>query len=260
MPTTTTPRANRPPRPDGPLLGVWAHPDDESYLAAGLMGRYADRGARVTSVTATLGELGFADDDERTHDQRRVTRAAELQNALGVVGVDDLRVLGIPDGGCADAPRSALVDAIARVMVEIDPVLTVTFGPDGITGHADHIAVGAATTDAWRHVGRGGLLYATKTKAHLREFADLHRQLRVFEVEPRGVHERDLALSCRLSGAEVERKRIALAAHASQTTAIATAMGEHVYRRWWAHEAFRSPCPQDVQEFSRNSPHHLQDT
>ena len=40
------------------LLGVWAHPDDEAYLSAGLMAEFRRRGDRVVVVTATLGEHG----------------------------------------------------------------------------------------------------------------------------------------------------------------------------------------------------------
>ena len=42
------------------LLGVWAHPDDEAYLSAGLMAESRRRGDRVVVVTATLGEQARA--------------------------------------------------------------------------------------------------------------------------------------------------------------------------------------------------------
>src|SRR4051812_37066379 len=37
------------------LLTVWAHPDDEAYLSAGLMLRVAEAGGRVVCLTATRG-------------------------------------------------------------------------------------------------------------------------------------------------------------------------------------------------------------
>src|ERR671922_141060 len=37
----------------GTILGVWAHPDDEAYLSAGLMARAVRNGSRVVCVTAT---------------------------------------------------------------------------------------------------------------------------------------------------------------------------------------------------------------
>ena len=43
------------------LLAIWAHPDDEAYLSAGLMARMTDAGHEVTVVTATRGEKGTGD-------------------------------------------------------------------------------------------------------------------------------------------------------------------------------------------------------
>jgi hypothetical protein len=44
----------------GTVLGIWAHPDDEAFLSAGLMAAARDVGQRVVCVTATLGEHGTA--------------------------------------------------------------------------------------------------------------------------------------------------------------------------------------------------------
>ncbi len=42
----------------GTLLGVWAHPDDEAYLSAGLIALVRRHGQRVVVVTATDGDAG----------------------------------------------------------------------------------------------------------------------------------------------------------------------------------------------------------
>jgi len=47
----------------GTVLGVWAHPDDETYLSAGLMAQAARDGERVVCVTATRGEGGSMDEE-----------------------------------------------------------------------------------------------------------------------------------------------------------------------------------------------------
>src|SRR3546814_2985116 len=46
----------------GILLGTWAHPDDETYLSAGLMAQSVREGGRVVCVTATRGEGGSWDE------------------------------------------------------------------------------------------------------------------------------------------------------------------------------------------------------
>jgi LmbE family N-acetylglucosaminyl deacetylase len=45
----------------GPMLSVWAHPDDETYLAGATMAQAVRDGRRVVCVTATRGELGSTD-------------------------------------------------------------------------------------------------------------------------------------------------------------------------------------------------------
>ena len=54
-----------------------------------------------------------------------------------------------------DVPHDELVDRIAAILDEERPDVVVTFGPDGITGHPDHITIGRATTDAFLRLAGG---------------------------------------------------------------------------------------------------------
>ena len=45
----------------GTILSIWAHPDDEAFLAGGIMAMAVDEGSRVVCVTATRGEAGSTD-------------------------------------------------------------------------------------------------------------------------------------------------------------------------------------------------------
>ena len=118
------------------LLGVWAHPDDEAYTSAGLMAEFRRRGDRVVIVTATLGERGTGDPEAWPPRRLGALRHAELRNSLAVLDVDELRLLGYLDGDCEMHDGTA---AIARTIIEIEPDLIVTFGPDGLTGHPDRV-------------------------------------------------------------------------------------------------------------------------
>ena len=64
------------------LLGVWAHPDDEAYLSAGLMAEFRRRGDRVVVVTATLGERGTSDPVAWPPERLAVLRERELRSSL----------------------------------------------------------------------------------------------------------------------------------------------------------------------------------
>ena len=52
-------------------------------------------------------------------------------------------------------PRDVLVERITGILAEERPDVVVTFGPDGIFGHPDHIAIGAATDTAFHRLAPG---------------------------------------------------------------------------------------------------------
>ncbi|MDX2381734.1 MAG: PIG-L family deacetylase [Acidimicrobiia bacterium] len=240
----------------GRMVGVWAHPDDEAYLSAGLMGRVSDAGGDVTVVTATKGEKGTADPDLYDRDEFGSFREAELRTALGEVGVDDVRFLGMRDGECDLVADELAVQAIVDVLVATRPDVVVTFGPDGMTNHPDHRAVSRWTTEAVRRVADLvpgiDLLYATQTRAYMDRFADLHAEIGVFDdFGGRGgpaIPQSCVDLEARLTDAEVDRKRRALAGHASQTDGLAALMGEETYREWSRNEVFRRPTAGELAE------------
>lgn len=235
-----------PPRPRR-LLGIWAHPDDESYLSAGLMDRTIRAGGHVTIVALTDGEAGFPADDPRSTRRRRRQRRAELTAAMAAIGVHDVRFLGLPDGGLAEQPEQRVQRSLRALIADICPDVVVTFGPDGITGHDDHVACSRLVTEAWLDRPSGELWYAAKTNGWLDEWRDLHDRFGVWMTEePTGVDADDLELVIDLGGAALDRKRRVLGEHRSQTAAIAEAMGEEQYRRWIAQESFRWPTAAEV--------------
>jgi LmbE family N-acetylglucosaminyl deacetylase len=68
----------------------------------------------------------------------------------------DLRFLGYRDGHVGEVPRDELAGRFAEQLERFRPDVVVTFGPEGVTGHEDHISVGHAGTEAF-HVARGRL-------------------------------------------------------------------------------------------------------
>lgn len=237
-----------PSSPPRRLLGLWAHPDDEAYLSAGLMDRVRRAGGQVTICTLTDGEAGFGADDPRTVAQRRELRRTELATAMATIGVDDVRFLGLPDGGLEATPWREVADLLQAVVTEVRPDVLVTFGPDGITGHPDHVVTSRLATQAWRSAvpegERGELWYAAKTHDWLDEWRELHDRLGVWMTdEPTGVEAAEIATVVDLDPAELDRKRAVLAAHASQSGPVAAALGEVTYRRWICQEAFRRHIP-----------------
>jgi LmbE family N-acetylglucosaminyl deacetylase len=232
------------------LLGIWAHPDDEAYLSAGMMARAIDAGGSVTLLTVTDGECGFGHEDTRAPSTRAEQRREELERAMAQIGVTDIRTLGIPDGHVGTVPADPLVRSIKSVIKEIRPDAVLTFGPDGITGHKDHVANSVLVTRAWSEAPSGDLLYAAKTEAWLDEWRDLHSEFDVWMTdEPTGVCAEDVELVIDLDESELDRKRAVLAEHRSQTASLSEAFGEDRYRRWIREEAFRRPTSIELQGF-----------
>jgi LmbE family N-acetylglucosaminyl deacetylase len=243
----TTPISRTLPRR---LLGVWAHPDDECYLSAGLMARVIDAGGQVRLLCATRGERGTDDPALLATETFAAQRMAELESSLAVLGVTEVEFLGLGDGTCAAADSSEMADRIADEIAEFDPDTVITFGPDGITGHSDHVAVSEWTTIACTPQPSIELLYATMTHDHVARHRELHDALGLFDDfgdgRPRAVGRGALALECALDHTELVRKRRALRAHGSQTDRLAEFMGEDVYVSWWRDESFRHPTAAEV--------------
>jgi LmbE family N-acetylglucosaminyl deacetylase len=220
------------------LLGVWAHPDDEAYLSAGLMYEYRRRGDRVVVITATLGERGTGDPVAWPPERLAVLREQELRTSLAQLDVDELHLLGFMDGECTWNDGT---DRIAEVIEEIGPDVIVTFGPDGMTGHPDHRAVSAWTSDAWRATRSDAQLWyatlGTDFHAQWGALAD-HVGLWAEQPAPPCATDEELAARVRCDAETLDRKTAALQAHASQTTGLIDAVGLGTYREWWRNEYF----------------------
>ncbi len=147
--------------PDAPprILGVHAHPDDESIWTGGTLARHAAAGGIVDTITCTWAA--------GTH------RHAELVNALQKLGIDrPPRMLGYADGGVpesapgtpkfVDAPFDEAVRAVVGHLRELRPHIVITYDAYGVYGHPDHIhahrialAAVEAAADPHLYIGTG---------------------------------------------------------------------------------------------------------
>jgi LmbE family N-acetylglucosaminyl deacetylase len=223
------------------LLGVWAHPDDEAYLSAGLMAAARRRGDRVVVVSATAGERGTGEPDRWPPRRLAARRRHELRASLAALGVHEHQFLGFPDGGCHRVPRARGVERVAAVIRAVRPDTIVTFGPEGMTGHLDHQVVSAWTTEAWRAAGSDARLwYATLTPDFHERWGAVNDRVGLWskDVPPPSVDTADLACVLSLDGEVLDQKLAALRAHASQTTPLVALLGEETYRAWWRNEFF----------------------
>jgi LmbE family N-acetylglucosaminyl deacetylase len=126
------------------ILFVTAHPDDESFAAAGTMLRNHEAGGTSLVACATFGEKG------RSHIKRKITarqlkmlRKKELLAASKYLKVSRLLMPGLPD---TELGRKSNQDAFRKKLLRFAathrPDFIISFGEDGISGHVDHISVG----------------------------------------------------------------------------------------------------------------------
>jgi LmbE family N-acetylglucosaminyl deacetylase len=220
----------------GTILGVWAHPDDESYLMAGTALLAASAGSHVACLTATLGEAGETSDEDRwPRAELASIRRREMAACLDLLGVRDHTWLDLPDGGLHEVDRERGVDSVSEVVERVRPDTILTFGPDGMTGHPDHIAIGRWATEAASRVMGSScqVLLATKSPAWAHRFAQVNQ---MFQIDPPRTTPDRLALHVALPDDLLDRKVRSLQAQASQTSALAASMGDHTYRAWVAEE------------------------
>ena len=171
------------------VLFVHAHPDDESISTGGTIATLVDRGAVVTVLTCTRGELGEIVDPDL---QQRISTPAELgeareieiAEAMTVLGVTDHRFLGgagarwdgnesrayldsgmqwgsdgaeplessSPDS-LTSAPLGEVAADIAAVIAEVNPSAVVSYNEWGGYGHPDHIRTHEASRRAAEVMG-----------------------------------------------------------------------------------------------------------
>jgi LmbE family N-acetylglucosaminyl deacetylase len=226
----------------GTILGVWAHPDDDIYLSAGLMAAASGDGARVVDVTATRGEGGSMDEERWPSATMGEVRTRELLRSLEILGVREHRFLDGPVDVDMETPlHEAGAEQVRTIMAEVRPDTVLTFGPDGMTGHEGHKSVSRWATDAFHEVAPPGarLLYATTTPAWAATWVERLEPFGIFlPGTPPVTPTSDLAVDYALPEDVLDLKWGAIRAHESQVEGLVEVFGDGM-REWMSMEAFR---------------------
>ncbi len=252
-------------------MAVHAHPDDESSQTGGTLARYAAAGVRTVLITCTDGGqgdgIGGVKPDTAGHNPGIVAaqRSTELDRAAAALGVSDVIKLGYPDSGVPRDSAGAissvagrtvfsrlalgpLVNEMVELMRRYRPAVLLTYPPDGMSGHPDHIRVHDIVAAAHRIIvaetsaehGTGPRMYYTAVSRSRLE--DVARTARAVYGVGGWVPSAKLAVDDASITTEVdvedfwEHKLEALSAHASQGDAAAlrqifSAPAHHARRR-----------------------------
>jgi mycothiol S-conjugate amidase len=150
------------------LLGIFAHPDDESFGPGGTLARYAAEGVALHVCTLTDGAAGTADpgcwDCLEGYEDLAERRVAELRCAVEILG-GRLHFMGYRDSGMAGDPANDHPDAfinqpleevagrLTRLVRELRPDVVVTHDETGGYFHPDHIYTHRAAVAAFHAAG-----------------------------------------------------------------------------------------------------------
>lgn len=226
----------------GTILGVWAHPDDESFTIAGLMAAATRQGQAVACITATKGEKGSQDKKKWPEHSLGQVREKELKNALALIGVNHHHWLDYSDGGCHEISDDTAAARIGQLIKEHDPDTIITFPPDGLTGHYDHVAVSRWTRLAMKERSTNATLYyAVETAEHYKAFTRLldDKFDVFFNIDaPTLIPEKDCDIVLELTPELAAIKSQALSMMPSQTEAVIREFGIELLQKNLGKEAF----------------------
>lgn len=165
----------------GTILGVWAHPDDETFSSACIMAAAIENGQTVACVTATRGEAGVRDESRWPAERLGDIRSQELAAALELLGVSNHHWLDYPDGCCCDIDEPSPVGRIVELIETYKPDTILTFGPDGMTGHDDHKTVSRWANLAVQEAGTKAKVYhAVQTTEQYDELLEADKHFNIF--------------------------------------------------------------------------------
>jgi LmbE family N-acetylglucosaminyl deacetylase len=209
----------------GSILGIWAHPDDESWSSAGLMKMAKLNGQKVGIITATKGDAGQTADEQKWPQENLASiREKELSECLCHIGEIEQYWLDFEDGKLAESDAEKATTEIIRILNVFKPNTVITFEPNGITGHDDHKTISEWTGMAISEYGNNvRLLHAVESQEKFEQAGqELDREFNIFfnTEKPFLIHEKDADIVLKLAPEILECKMCCLKAHASQTSQL----------------------------------------
>lgn len=131
---------------------IFAHPDDESFGAAGTIKRFRDKSVKVTYLCGTLGEMGrnMGSPPFANRETLPAIRKQELEQACAFLDID-CDILGFRDKTIEFEPVEVVAERIKAKLEQLKPSLVITHYPD-FAVHPDHNALGRGTIEAVRQL------------------------------------------------------------------------------------------------------------
>lgn len=186
------------------FLVIFPHPDDETAMSAGLIQTVLAAGHQVKVVIVTNGVLGQIHIHGLGRNVIQIRRQ-ELYRAMHLLGVKDVEAWNYCDGTLKE--QREWHNDVDTLFETYSPDYIVTYGPDGISGHPDHLALGSYIYKQWKKSESFTLLWPSFTDKNLERIAIKSKTANRI-VEP--------TWKLKLSNRQIKGKIMALDAHQSQ--------------------------------------------
>lgn len=125
-------------------MAILAHPDDESFAMGGTLAKLSHQNWQVFLLCATRGEAGI---EGVGYQEAGRIRERELQLAAKHLGIS-VDFLNNIDGTLANIESKQLIEDVKSFIEKLQPEIILTFGPDGLSSHPDHVAISDHVTKA----------------------------------------------------------------------------------------------------------------
>ncbi len=136
---------------DGPVLAIFAHPDDAEIACGATLAKLASAGRQVHLLILTNGDRGSQDPDLDRADLAGI-RLRESEAGGAVLGLAGVTVLDVHDGELENRPE--IRARVVRVIRELRPARVVSCDPTAwffqnrYYNHSDHRTAGEIALDA----------------------------------------------------------------------------------------------------------------
>jgi len=163
------------------VLVFMPHPDDEAVFMSGFLKIITTNKIGIRVVTFTAGEKSTLRYGLSPEEDLAKARRKELLNSFRILGVKNFEVLSFPDGGLKNKKSEMKIEILKQIS-EYKPSHVVTFEPDGIYGHPDHIALSEAVSGVTKKPIQ--LLYVTIVEYKVKPKASSMAEREIHPLKP----------------------------------------------------------------------------
>ncbi len=125
------------------ILGIFAHPDDETFGPGGTLALLA-KNHEVYIICATNGDGKMG--NRKKEIALGALRKKELLASVKILGVKKVFFLGYQDGSLSHNNYHEIAEKVLKHARVLRPEILITFEPRGVSGHIDHIVMSMVTS------------------------------------------------------------------------------------------------------------------